>query len=154
MSNNYINEFLWSCAGVNKNVLKKYPTEWAKYACVGGTILFTAIMAMISGGYAMFFVFNSYITAFLFSIIWALMIFNIDRLIVNSMGTDGTDKLTWKKVGRASPRIVLAVIIGLVIATPLEMKIFEDRIESQLLKDNIERVNIVKKEQTDYKQLE
>lgn len=154
MSNNYINEFLWSCAGVNKNVLKKYPTEWAKYACVGGTILFTAIMAMISGGYAMFFVFNNYIAAFLFSIIWALMIFNIDRLIVNSMGTDGTDKLTWKKVGRASPRIVLAVIIGLVIATPLEMKIFEDRIESQLLKDNIERVNIVKNEQTDYKQLE
>ena len=154
MKSNFLNEFLWSCAGVNKEVLKQYPTEWAKYACVGGTILFTAIMAMISGGYAMFFVFNSYIIAFLFSIVWALGIFNLDRLIVNSMGTDGTDKLTWKKVGRASPRIVLAVIIGLVIATPLEMKIFEDRIESQLLKDNIERVNIVKKEQSDYKQLE
>lgn len=154
MKSNFLNEFLWSCAGVDKEILKKYPSEWAKYACVGGTILFTAIMAMISGGYAFYFVFNSYITAFLFSIVWALGIFNLDRLIVNSMGTDGTDKLTWKKVGRASPRIVLAVIIGLVIATPLEMKIFEDRIEAQLLKDNIERVNSVKKEQSDYKRLE
>ena len=154
MKSNFLNEFLWSCAGVDKDIIRKYPSEWSKYACVGGTILFTAVMAMISGGYAMFFVFNSYIAACLFSIVWALGIFNLDRLIVNSMGTDGTDKLTWKKVGRASPRIVLAVIIGLVIATPLEMKIFEDRIEAQLLKDNIERVNIVKNQQTDYKQLE
>ena len=154
MKSNFLNEFLWSCAGVDKEVLRKYPSEWAKYAGVGGTILFTAIMAMISGGYAFFFVFNSYITAFLFSIAWALLIFNLDRFIVNSMGTDGSDKLTWKKVGKAAPRIIMAIFIGLVIATPLEMKIFEDRIESQLLKDNIERINVVKNEQTDYKQLE
>lgn len=154
MKSNFLNEFLWSCAGANKEILRKYPSEWAKYAGVGGTILFTAIMAMISGGYAFLFVFNNYITAGIFSVFWALLIFNLDRYIVNSMGTDGTDKLTWKKLGKAAPRIIMAIFIGLVIATPLEMKIFEDRIESQLLKDNIERINVVKNEQTDYKQLE
>jgi hypothetical protein len=141
MKSNFLNEFLWSCAGANKEILRKYPSEWAKYAGVGGTILFTAIMAMISGGYAFLFVFNNYITAGIFSVFWALLIFNLDRYIVNSMGTDGTDKLTWKKLGKAAPRIIMAIFIGLVIATPLEMKIFEDRINSQLVKDNIERTN-------------
>ena len=153
-NSNTVNEFLWSCAGVNKEILRLYPTDWAKYAGSGGTILFTAIMAMISGGYAMYFVFGSYIIAFLFSIVWALLIFNLDRFIVNSMYTDGKDTITWRKLRSAAPRFIMAIFIGIVISTPLEMKIFNDRIEAQLLKDNIERVNQVKNQQTDYKQYE
>lgn len=48
------------------------------------------------------------------------------------------------------PRIIMAIFLGIVISTPLEMKIFNDRIESQLLKDNIERINEAKKESNDY----
>jgi len=129
-NSNTVNEFLWSCAGVNKEILRLYPTDWAKYAGSGGTILFTAIMAMISGGYAMYFVFGSYIIAFLFSIVWALLIFNLDRFIVNSMYTDGKDTITWRKLRSAAPRFIMAIFIGIVISTPLEMKIFNDRIEA------------------------
>ena len=146
-----INEFLWTCAGVNKEVLRLYPSEYAKYAGSGGTILFTALMAMISGGYAMFFVFSSVIVAFIFAIFWGLLIFNLDRFIVNSMYTDGKDSITWRKLKAALPRIIMAIFLGIVISTPLEMKIFNDRIESQLLKDNIERVNSAKNESSDYK---
>lgn len=53
-----INEFLWSCAGVNKAVLRQCPSDYSKYAGIGGMILFTAIMAAISGGYALYFVFK------------------------------------------------------------------------------------------------
>ena len=147
---NFINEFLWSCAGVNKEILRLYPNEYAKYAGSGGTILFTALMAMISGGYAMFFVFNSVILSMIFAIFWGLLIFNLDRFIVNSMHTDGKDTLSWKKIKAAMPRIIMAIFLGIVISTPLEMKIFNDRIESQLLKDNIERINEAKKESNDY----
>ena len=42
------------------------------------------------------------------------------------------------------PRIIIAIFLGIVISTPLEMKIFEDRIESQIVKDNIERTNITR----------
>jgi len=38
----FINEFLWTCAGVNKAVLRQCPSDYAKYAGIGGTILFTA----------------------------------------------------------------------------------------------------------------
>ena len=130
ITGNQVNEFLWSCAGVNKQVLRLYPSDWAKYAGNGGTILFTAVMAMISGGYAMFFVFNSYIVAMAFALVWALLIFNLDRYIVNSMYTDGKDSITWRKFKAALPRFILAIFIGIVISTPLEMKIFEDRINA------------------------
>lgn len=49
-----LNEFLWICAGVDRKVLRQCPTDYAKYAGIGGTILFTALMAMLSGGYALF----------------------------------------------------------------------------------------------------
>ena len=41
-----LNEFLWTCAGVNKRILRQCRTDYAKYAGIGGTILFTALMAM------------------------------------------------------------------------------------------------------------
>ena len=54
----WLNEFLWICAGSNREVLRQCPTDYAKYAGIGGTILFTALMAMLSGGYALYFVFE------------------------------------------------------------------------------------------------
>lgn len=131
-------------------MLRLYPNEYAKYAGSGGTILFTALMAMISGGYAMFFVFDSVIAAVIFAMFWGMLIFNLDRFIVNSMHTDGKDTLSWKKIKAALPRFIMAIFLGIVISTPLEMKIFNDRIEAQLLKDNITRINEAKKESKDY----
>ena len=106
-----INEFLWSCAGVNKDILRQYPNEYAKYAGSGGTILFTALMAVFSGGYAMYFVFNNIIITFLFAIFWGLLIFNLDRFIVNSMYSDGKDTITWRKFKSALPRFIMAIFI-------------------------------------------
>lgn len=136
-----LNEFLWSCAGVNKKVLRQCPTDYAKYAGSGGTILFTALMAMISGGYAMFFVFDSVEIAIAFGVFWGMLIFNLDRFIVNTMYSDGLPTISRGELRSGLPRIIMAIFLGIVISTPLEMKIFEDRINSQLVKDNIRRTN-------------
>ena len=154
---NFVNEILWSCAGVNKDIIRQCPNEYAKYAGAGGTILFTAIMAMISGGYAMYFVFQSYIVSFLFSVFWGILIFNLDRFIVNSMYVDSSPYLNFNKLKSAAPRFIMAIFLGIVISTPLEMKIFGDKIESQLIIDNIERKNDAKlriTDQTEQKELE
>ena len=58
-----INEFLWLCAGVDRKILRQCPTDYAKYAGIGGTILFTALMATLSGGYAFSTVFDSLYSA-------------------------------------------------------------------------------------------
>lgn len=137
----WLNEFLWICAGANREVLRQCPTDYAKYAGIGGTILFTALMAMLSGGYALFFVFESIPKAIAFGIFWGMLIFNLDRFIVNTMYSDGKVTISWREFYSGLPRIVMAIFLGIVISTPLEMKIFEDRINSQLVKDNIERTN-------------
>ena len=145
----WLNEFLWICAGVNRKVLRQCPTDYAKYAGIGGTILFTALMAMLSGGYAINSVFGT--TRFeieslgisiggtslsvAFGIFWGLLIFNLDRFMVNTMYSDGTPKITKEELRGGIPRLILAVFLGIVISTPLELKIFEDKIKAQLLID-------------------
>jgi hypothetical protein len=133
----FINEFLWTCAGVNKAVLRQCPTDYAKYAGTGGTILFTAIMAAISGGYAISSVFQNapIIVSLVFGLIWGLMIFNLDRFMVNTMYSDGKHTISKDEFLGGLPRIILAIFLGIVISTPLEMRIFQDKIESQLLID-------------------
>ena len=130
-----INEFLWSCAGVNKNVLRQCPSDYAKYAGIGGTILFTALMAALSGGYALNFVFDNTDIAIAFGIFWGLLIFNLDRFIVNTMYSDGKHTISWGEIRSGLPRIIMAIFLGIVISTPLELKIFEKEINVQMKND-------------------
>ena len=123
-----LNEFLWTCAGVNKKILRQCPTDYAKYAGIGGTILFTALMAMLSGGYAFYTVFNNQALALIFGVFWGLLIFNLDRFIVNTMYSDGKVTISWYEFASGLPRIIMAIFLGIVISTPLELKIFEDEI--------------------------
>ena len=148
---NLLNEFLWICAGADRKVLRQCPTEHARYAGIGGTILFTAIMASISGGYAIYKVFadevfdkvnkvwitdmNAVYISIVFGIVWGLLIFNLDRFMVNTMYSDGTHKITKEERIGATPRLILAVFIGIVISTPIELRIFKDKIQVQLNQD-------------------
>ena len=130
-----INEFFWLCSGVNRKILRRCPTEYAKYAGMGGTIFFTACMAALSGGYAISTVFESTIIAILFGIFWGMLIFNLDRLIVNTMYSDGKVTISWQELVSGLPRIIMAIFLGIVISTPLELKIFEDAIDIQIEQD-------------------
>ena len=123
-----LNEFLWTCAGVNRKILRQCPTDYAKYAGIGGTILFTALMAMLSGGYAFYTVFDNQVIAVVFGVFWGLLIFNLDRFIVNTMYSDGKVTISWREFASGLPRIIMAIFLGIVISTPLELKIFEDEI--------------------------
>jgi hypothetical protein len=71
----------------------------------------------------------------IFAVVWGLIIFNLDRFIVSSTGKgDGTDSITWKEVGQALPRIIIALILGFAISAPLEIRILESEINSELSK--------------------
>lgn len=147
MGNNYqeirrsgfLNEFFWWCAGVNRDILRKCPMDYAKYAGSGGTIFFTAVMAVLSSGYALYTVFDNVWIAYGFGIVWGFMIFNLDRYIVNTMYSDGKPTISLGEIGAGLPRIIMAIFLGIVISTPLELKIFEDAIDIRIEqdKDNI-----------------
>lgn len=128
-----IQRFLWWCAGAHVAILKEYPTEWGKYAGIGGTIMFTALMASFAGGYAFYTAFQNIALATAFGIFWGSLIFNLDRYIVSSIGKgDGTSKITLDEWKNAAPRIFLAFLIGFVVAVPLELKVFEKEITVEI----------------------
>src|SRR6201994_4811907 len=128
-----ITRFFWFCSGAHIGTLKKYPIEHNKYVGIGATIFFTALFAALSGGYAMYFVFAgnplAVVFAVLFGLIWGTAIFNMDRYIVSSIDKNGT---TNQQIIQASPRILLAIMIGIVISRPLELKIFDKEIRQKL----------------------
>lgn len=126
---NRLRNFFWLCAGVNSAILKNCPSDSSKYVGIGATIFFTGIFATLAGGYALFTVFDNYWVASSFGLLWGLMIFNLDRFIVSSMRKNGEPRQEWLA---ATPRLFLAFIISIVIAKPLELKIFEKEIESEI----------------------
>lgn len=140
-----LNEFFWLCSGANRTILRQCPTEYSKYFGIGGTIFFTAAMATLSGGYAFYTIFQSQSLAICFGIFWGLLIFNLDRFIVNTMYSDGKYTISLGELMAGLPRLIIALFLGIVISTPLEMKIFEDRINSQIVKDNARRTSETRK---------
>jgi hypothetical protein len=128
-----ISRFFWFCSGVHVSTLQKHPTEQNKYVGIGATIVFTGLFAALSGGYAMYFVFKgdaaAGLFAVLFGLLWGLAIFNMDRYIVSTINKNAS---TWKQILQATPRILLAIMIGLVISRPLELKIFDKEIREHL----------------------
>lgn len=122
--------FLWWCAGAHQQLLKKYPSEQIKYAGLGGVILATFVLATLSAGYAIHSVFNNWLITVFFAITWGLIIFNFDRFIVSTMRKYGVSRR--RQVWMAVPRIALALLIGLTIARPLELKIFEKEINTKV----------------------
>lgn len=126
---NRLKEFFWLCAGANRSILNNCPSDSSKYVGIGATIFFTGVFAALAGGYALYTVFDNYWIAAFFGLIWGLMIFNLDRFIVSSMRKNGEPR---QEFLTAIPRIILAVIISIVIAKPLELKIFEKEVENEI----------------------
>lgn len=131
-----IQDFFILCSGVDSELLKTCSKgEQNKYAGIGATVFFTAVMAFIASSYALFTVFDNVYSAVFFSFIWGLLIFNLDRFIVATIKKRNN---FGKEFLQATPRIILAVIIAIVISKPLEMKIFEKEINQVLLEQKNE----------------
>lgn len=126
-----LKEFFIICSGSDTDILEQCSKgEQNKYAGIGATVFFTALMAFIAASFALYTVFDNLYASIFFGLIWGLLIFNLDRYIVSTIKKTGRvlDELI-----QASPRILLAVIIAIVISKPLELKIFEKEINQVLL---------------------
>lgn len=125
-----ITHFFLLASGADLKILEQCPSDRNKYAGIGATIFFTGLFAAMAAAFALFTVFDSYWIAILLGLMWGTMIFNLDRYIVSSMRKDSR---SYREFLTALPRIVLAVVISIVIAKPLELKIFDKEIQSELI---------------------
>lgn len=134
--------FFWWCAGAHAPTLAEFPTEHSKYNTLGGVLLATFALAALSSGYAFYTIFGEIAWALGFGLLWGLIIFNFDRFMVSTIRKYGISRgRQWRM---ALPRIVLALMIGLTIARPLELKLFEKEINVKVaanLNAKIKRYN-------------
>ncbi|HSD09037.1 DUF4407 domain-containing protein [Flavobacterium sp.] len=128
-----LKQFFILCSGADKPLLDGCSEgEQTKYVGIGATVFFTAVMAFIASAYALFTVFDNVLPALLFGLVWSLLIFNLDRFIVSTIRKRNNFAAEFLQ---ATPRIILAIIIAIVISKPLEIKIFEKEINTVLLKE-------------------
>ena len=131
-----LQRFFIFCSGADIDILDQCSAgEKTKYAGIGATVFFTAVVATIAASYALFTVFDTLFTAIFFGLIWGMLIFNLDRFIVSTIKKRDS---FFDELIQASPRILLAIIIAIVISKPLELKIFEKEINQVLLEEKNE----------------
>ncbi|MCA0152048.1 DUF4407 domain-containing protein [Winogradskyella vincentii] len=131
-----LKKFFILCSGADTLILDECSNgEQNKYAGIGATVFFTALMASIAASYALYTVFDNLLTSIFFGFIWGLLIFNLDRYIVSTIKKRDS---SLDEFLQAIPRILLAVIIAVVISKPLELKIFEKEINQVLLEQKNE----------------
>jgi hypothetical protein len=149
---NPLTRALYFSAGADVQLLKYCPNyDRVKLQGIGGTVIATAILAFISGSYAFYTIFgpNSpgrddplslgwFTVAILVGLVWAAVIYNLDRFIVATTGHgDGTDSVTWGEVFKALPRFLMACLIGFVISKPLEIRIMKTEIDTRLEREQV-----------------
>ncbi|MFC4586679.1 DUF4407 domain-containing protein [Sphaerisporangium corydalis] len=130
-------------SGARPEILEHCPSERGKFEGIGGAVLTTSVLATVSMAFAL----HSALGAPLYiavpaSVIWGLAIMSLDRWLVGSIQTDGPRR--WRL---AVPRILMAVLLGVVISTPLVLQIFKSEIDAQIVEMRQSRADSFAQEQ-------
>jgi hypothetical protein len=130
LSRRTLSEPLLTVAGANRDLLREAPKERGKQVAMGAVLVCTAGLAAVSASYALHLALHLWVpVAVLGGLVWGLVILNLDRWLVVSTprlkSTAGT-------LAMALPRVVLAVLIGAVVSTPLTLAVFEAEIDTEV----------------------
>ena len=118
--------------GVREELLAHVPSERARYTSMGGVVLGTAFMAMLSMGAALYFVFGGMQPFVVFAVpVWGLFILSLDRWLMSSAIVGQTGQVLSKLL----PRLGLSIVLGVVLAEPLLLGVYQTAIEEKIAKD-------------------
>ena len=134
----FISRFLIFCSGASIELLEKCPRfETTKYICIGLTVFFTAVLAIISSFFAFSLIFDQTPLIVFFSFLWGAIIFNLDRYIVSTMRHSESK---FEEIIKVAPRLIIAFIIAVIISKPLEIQIFKNEIQSYLMVQSAQKI--------------
>src|SRR3954471_13440990 len=125
-----IAEQLLTVSGANRDVLRDAPKERTKQVAMGAVLVSTAAIAAVSASYALHLALHFPVPfALAGGLAWGLVILNLDRwLVVSSPRL----KSKWGTLGMALPRVLLAILIGAVISTPITLAVFSAEINAEV----------------------
>ena len=125
---NHLRRLVLALSGADEEILRYVPSERTRFESLGWAILITSFMAMISMWFALSSALSiNGILAIPVAVFWGLVIMGIDRWLITSMPVDGS-----RKFAMAVPRVLLAILLGTLISTPLVLRIFQSEIDAQM----------------------
>ena len=125
-----VSSFLVFCSGADKDLLARGGTETATFVGLGGTVLATALLAVVSSTFFLSIGFGlAWWSMLPFSLVWGLIIFNLDRWLLTSFRKLSNPVWTFISL---LPRLALAALIGFLIAEPMILEIFRVEIAEEL----------------------
>jgi hypothetical protein len=121
--------------GAEGEILDRVPGETPRFVQMFFVLAGTALVSAIS----MLFALTTGVQAAIWlavplALVWALIIFNLDRFLTSTMTST---RSVWKLIGLAIPRVIMAAIIGFVVAEPLVLQIFHNDIAREVASTNI-----------------
>lgn len=120
-----VGDFLLWCVGVSIILMNKCPgSERAKHTTNGAIMLLAAGTACIAMFFAAVRVFDNAFTAMLLGFGWSIFIFCVNRFLITTIRKRSKALL----LGQALIRIGVALLVSVIIATPLELRITRDRV--------------------------
>ena len=125
--------FLW-CSGTDMDIINRCPRKVVYRQIMYGVLLFIpTIMAFFSLSYLLKITINEF--PFYVPIIWALIIFFIDRFFILTLNKSKSIDLPFFL--SALTRIVLAIVIGYIIAHPIVLIPFQESINEKFEENQI-----------------
>lgn len=155
-----IGDFFVFCSGANMKILNlpECEGERTKFVGIGSAVFFTSLFAFLSSSFAIFSTLKASGFSIIGGLIWALFIFSLDRYIVSTLKKEislqnrrfivgSREKIT--ELYKATPRILISILIALSITKPIELKIFEREVSSEIRimqeEKKIEQQEIIRK---------
>jgi hypothetical protein len=123
-----VGRFLIWLSGAQRDILDDCRTDRAKYVGIGSAVLVTSSMAAVSMSFALHIALKASLpVAIPFALAWGLAIMSLDRWLVVSMSRN--------QLLLAVPRVLLGLLFGIIISTPLTLQIFHVEIANQISLD-------------------
>ena len=129
--NHWLSDKLLWVSGVDRDLLRKSPGQHSWYIALSLVMIGVACVAALSLGYALSRLLQlDWYVILPVCIFWFGFILSIDRMFTT--GTHGKNTIQRLFVNGGWLRLILSFVIGVVIATPMEMWIFEDDIQIRI----------------------
>ncbi|MFE9875396.1 DUF4407 domain-containing protein [Streptomyces sp. NPDC005784] len=123
---------LRALSGVSEELLDRTPHERAKYTALGGVVFGTSVIAAFSmWNFATEALGRASVLAVIPTVIWMLFILNLDRLLVTPQPN------ARRQAGSLVLRLLIALMLGVVIAEPLVLRIFATAVEEHVAGERI-----------------
>lgn len=130
----FIGRVLLGCCGANyEHIHEGAERNW--YYSLGFSVIITSVTAGLSAALLIFTNFSSAPTELVagIGVFWAIVVFNLDRLIVSRiLGRPSVPN----KLALFGARLVLAVGVALLMAEGVELVLFESEIDQQVIETN------------------